>query len=116
MASRFHNISVDIGADYNANVFAYANGSSATVLNLSGYDSANAHVKKSYYHASSAAVFNVWIVDATAGIVNLHLNSANTITLSPGNYVYDVVVRNPSNAYKTRLYEGILTATAGVSR
>ena len=116
MASRFHNISVDIGADYNANVFAYANGSATTVLNLSSYVSANAQVMKSYYHTQTAAVFNVWIVDATAGIVNLHLNSANTLTLSPGNYVYDVMVKDSTTAYNTRLYEGILTATAGVSR
>ena len=117
MASRYQNITVDIGADYNANVVAYANGSSTTPLNLTAYTSgANAHVKTSYYHGNSAAIFNVWVQDATAGIVNLHLNSANTLTLSPGKYVYDVMVQNSVTNYKLRIVEGILTATAGVSK
>ena len=115
MASRFQNITVDIGADYNANVFAYANGSSTTPINLSTYSAANGHVKSSYYHGSSAAIFNVWIQDASAGVINLHLNNANTLSLTPGKYVYDVIVKN-NTGYKLRVVEGILTATAGVSR
>ena len=116
MASRNQNITVDIGADYNANVFAYANGSSATPLNLSTYTSANGYVKKSYYHSNTAARFNVWIANTSLGIVNLHLNKANTLTLSPGNYVYDIMIQNATTGYKTRIVEGILTATAGVTR
>jgi len=117
MASRYQNITVDIGADYNANVVAYANGSSTTALNLSAYTiGANGHVKKSYYHGNSAAIFNVWVQDATAGIVNLHLDNANTLSLTPGKYVYDIMLLNSSTDYKLRILEGILTATAGVSK
>ena len=92
-------------------------GSSTTALNLTLYTAgANGHVKTGYYQGDSAAIFNVWVQDATAGIVNLHLNSANTLTLSPGNYVYDVMLKNASTNYKLRIVEGILTATAGVSK
>ena len=116
MASRSQNITVDIGADYNANVYAYANGSTATPLNLTTYTAANGVVTKSYYYnAGRSATFNVWIMDASAGIVNLHLDKANTSTLSPGKYVYDVIVKNQTTGYKTRIVEGIITATAGVS-
>ena len=115
MARRDKNITVDIGSDYIANVVAYANGSTVSPINLTNY-TANSHIKKSYYHANTAATFNVWIQDATAGIVNLHLNSANTNTLSPGNYVYDVMVYQPSTGYNTRIIEGVLTATPGVSK
>lgn len=116
MASRYENITIDIGTDYNANVVAYANSSTTTALNLTLYDSANGHIKKSYYHQSSAAIFNVWVMDASSGIVNLHLNKANSITLTPGKYVYDVMIRQTNTEYKTRIVEGIITATAGVSR
>jgi hypothetical protein len=117
MASRYQNITVDIGADYNANVVAYANGSSTTALNLTLYTvGANSHVKKSYYHGNTAAIFNVWVQDASSGIVNLHLNKANTLTLTPGKYVYDVMIENAVTEYKLRVVEGILTATAGVSK
>ena len=114
MASRSKNISIDIGADYSTNVYAYANGSVITPLDLTGY-SANGHVKKSYYHSNTAATFNVWIQDATEGVVNLVLNRANTSTLSPGNYVYDVMVMDLGGT-KTRIVEGIITATPGVSK
>jgi len=118
MASRHHNITVDIGADYNANVFAYANGSATTPLNLSAYpeSSSNGIVSKGYfYNPGKAATFNIYFIDATAGIVNLVLDRANTSSLSPGKYVYDVVVYNPNKDEKTRILEGILTARAGVS-
>ena len=115
MASRNKNIVIDIGADYSSNVYAYANGSTTTPLNLTGYTSANGHVKTSYYVGDTSAIFNVAIQDATAGIINLHLNRANSVTLSPGKYVYDVMIKSPSGL-KTRILEGILTATPGVSR
>ena len=118
MASRFKNLTVDIGADFSTNVVAYANGSSTTPLNLTNWAYANSHVKKTYYHANTAAQFNVWIQDATSGIVNLHMNRANTLTLSPGNYVYDLIIRNhgASGLPRTRIVEGIITATPGVSK
>lgn len=115
MASRYKNITIDIGADYVSNVYAYANGSATSPLNLTTY-TANGHVKKTYYYGNSAAIFNVWIQDASAGVINLHLNKANTLTLSPGKYVYDVMIYNPSTQYKTRVLEGVITATSGVSR
>ena len=115
MASRYQNITVDIGADYNANVVAYANGSATSPLNLTLY-TGNSHVKTSYYHGNSAAIFNVWMQDVSSGVVNLHLNKANTLNLSPGKYVYDVMLEHSVTGYKLRIVEGVLTATAGVSK
>ena len=95
MASRVRNLTVDIGADYSTNVVAYANGSSTTPLDLSvGWQesSANALVRQTYYHSNTAATFNVWFQSASSGVVNLLLNRANTASLSPGNYVYDVLL------------------------
>ena len=119
MASRSKNISIDIGSYYSTNVYAYANGSATIPLDLAGLISgggyANGHVKKSYYHSNTAATFNVWIQDETAGVVNLVLNHANTLGLSPGNYVYDVMIMDGGGT-RTRIVEGIITATPGVSK
>ena len=115
MASRVRNLTVDIGADYSTNVVAYSNGSSVSVLNLTNHDQANSHVKQTYYHSNTAAAFTVTIPDATAGIVNLSMGRTVTTTLSPGNYVYDVMVRNQGTNKKIRVVEGILTALPGVS-
>jgi len=115
MASRTQNFVVDIGTDFSANVYAYANGSTTTALNLSGYTSANGQIKRSYYTDTVAATINVAIQESTNGIVNLYLNRANTITLTPGNYVYDVII-NSNTDEKIRLVEGIITATPGISR
>ena len=113
MAHRYKDITINQGATFSANVVAYVNTSSSTVLSLSGY-TANAQIKKSYYHGNTAAMFNVWIQDATAGIVNLVLDSANTVAMTDGKYVYDVMVTK--SGVKTRIVEGIATVTPGVAR
>ena len=113
MAHRYKDITINQGATFSANVVAYVNTSSSTVLSLSGY-TANAQIKKSYYHSNAAATFNVWIQDATAGIVNLVLDSANTEAMTDGKYVYDVMVT--TSGVKTRIVEGIATVTPGVAR
>jgi len=115
MASRTQNFVVDIGSDFSANVYAYANGSATTPLDLSDYTSANGQVKRSYYTDTISATINVAIRDATSGIVNLYLNRANTIQLTPRNYVYDVMITNAGGERK-RILEGMITATPGVSR
>ena len=115
MASRPQNFVVDIGTDFSANVYAYANGSSTSALNLTGYTSANGQIKRSYYTDTIAATINVAIQETTNGIVNLFINRANTINLDPQNYVYDVIIQD-TNGHKIRFIEGIITATPGISR
>ena len=113
MAHRYNDITINQGATYSANVVAYINTSSSTVLSLSGY-TANAQIKRSYYHGNVAATFNVWIQDAAAGIVNLVLDTANTVVMKDGKYVYDVMVTK--SGVKTRIVEGIATVTPGVAQ
>ena len=113
MANRYQNITIDQGSTFSANVVAYVNTSSSSVLSLIGY-TANAQIKKSYYHANVAATFNVWIQDATAGIVNLVLDTANTVVMTDGKYVYDVMISKWGT--KTRIVEGIATVTPGVAQ
>ena len=114
MASRTQNITIDIGTDYIANVVAYSNGSTTTALNLTGY-TANAFIKRSHYSNSDSIFVNTFIIDSSSGIINLHVGGSNTASMSPGNYVYDVVVKETSTEYVTRVVEGIATLTPRIS-
>ena len=115
MASRTRNIVIDRGSDFSANTVAYVNTSSSSVVDLSSY-TANAGIRKSHLHtANVAAIFNVWIANTTLGIVKIDLNSANTVLMKDGKYVYDIMVSS-AGGVKTRIVEGIATVTPGVAR
>jgi hypothetical protein len=84
-------------------------------LNLTNY-TASSQIRKSYY-STTATNFTVSISNAIEGELTLSLSSANTANLSPGRYVYDVVIVSPSPSNtKTRVVEGIVTVIPGVTR
>jgi len=43
------------------------------------------------------------------------MTSANTANLTPGRYVYDLVITSPASE-KTRVVEGIVVVTPGVTQ
>lgn len=71
-------------------------------------------MRKSYY-STTAASFNVAISNTTTGEITVSMSSANTANLTPGRYVYDVVIKDSSNV-ATRVVEGIAVVTPGVTR
>jgi hypothetical protein len=83
------------------------------ILNLAGY-SAAAQMRKSYYSAS-ATNFTIAITDAGAGQITMSMNSANTSNVTPGRYVYDVLITSGTGV-KTRIIEGIVTVLPSVTR
>lgn len=118
MSSRVHNIVVTAGEDYTSNVYAYANGSSTTPLDLSTWQesTANAQIKTSYYTANTSGSMNVWFRDSSSGVINLHLSRSNTVSMTPRNYVYDVIIRNVSSGMKKTIISGLVTVKPGVSQ
>ena len=82
-------------------------------INLSGY-SASSQMRKSYY-TSLATSFNVSVSNTTTGEITVSMDSANTANLSPGRYLYDVVIAD-AQSKKTRVVEGIVNVLAGVTR
>jgi len=83
------------------------------ILNLSGYSVA-AQMRKSYY-STSATSFTIGITDATAGKITMTMRSANTANVTPGRYVYDVLLTSDTNV-KTRIIEGIVVVLPSVTR
>jgi hypothetical protein len=71
-------------------------------------------MRKSYYATSNTAITS--IVTGTAnGEITLSMTAANTANLSAGRYVFDLLITAP-NATKTRVIEGIVIVSPGVTQ
>jgi len=71
-------------------------------------------MRKSYYATSNTAITS--IVTGTAnGEITLSMTAANTANLSAGRYVFDLLITAP-NATKTRVIEGIVVVSPGVTQ
>ena len=107
------NIFIDQGADFSITVnVADVDG---TTLDLAGYTAA-AQIRKTYESSSSSASFTTAISNPTTdGQVTLSLTDTVTNALSPGRYVYDLVVTS-GGGLKTRVVEGQAVVTPGVTR
>lgn len=103
-----HNLYIDQGSDFSAEVGVYDDNNSA--WDLTGY-TGTAKIKKSYYSTSSVD-FTVTV--ANSGTITLALTSASTAAITEGRYLYDVVIVSPANK-KTRVIEGIATVNPGVT-
>lgn len=103
-----HNLYIDQGADFSANIGIFDDFNSPWDLN--GY-SCQAKIKKSYY-SSSSHPFDV-SVDVT-GSVTLSLTSNTTTSIEQGRYLYDVVLTSAAGT-KTRVIEGLVTINPGVT-
>ncbi len=82
-------------------------------LNLSGY-SASSQIRKSYY-SSTANNFTATVTGEANGEITLSMTAANTSNMSPGRYLYDLVITSPTSV-KTRVVEGIVNVLPGVTQ
>lgn len=107
----FAELTLEQGASYSTTVTV--NGSNGSPTNLTNYTAA-AQLRKSYY-SSTATDFTVSISNAAGGEITMALSSANTANLTPGRYVYDLLITSPTSV-KTRVVEGIATILPSVTR
>lgn len=82
-------------------------------INLYAY-TANSQMRKSYY-SSSATTITASVTGTANGEVTLSMTSSNTANLTPGRYVYDVIITSPTSVV-TRVVEGIVTVLPSVTR
>ena len=107
------NLVVNSGADFSQS-FNLDSADTNSALNLTGY-SVQAQMRK-WSGSSTATSFTSTIVSpATTGQILLTLTSAQTTDLKPGRYVYDVVITDSSGT-KSRVIEGMVLVTEGVTR
>ena len=87
--------------------------SNGDAINLSGY-SASSQIRKSYY-SSSANNFTATVTGEANGEITLSMTASNTANMSPGRYLYDLVITSPESV-KTRVVEGIVNVLPGVTQ
>lgn len=87
--------------------------SQGTAVNLSGYTAAS-QIRKSYY-STSANNLTATVTGIANGEITLSMTAANTANLTPGRYLYDLVITAPTGV-KTRVVEGIVNVLAGVTQ
>jgi hypothetical protein len=83
-------------------------------INLFGY-SASSQMRKSYYSTSNTIITST-ITGNANGEITLSMTAANTANLTPGRQVFDLLINNTSTGIKTRVIEGIIIVSPGVTK
>ena len=107
----FTEITIEQGATFSTTVNvedAYYN-----PVDLTGY-TASSQMRKSYY-SSSATTITATVTGTANGEITLSMTSSNTASLTPGRYVYDLIIDDGANTI-TRVVEGIATVLPSVTR
>ena len=112
MAAGYQELFVEQGTDYITTITL--DDINGDPFNLVGY-TAKSQIKKSYYSANTTAEFTVSFTDSENGIISISLSSANTANISAGRYLYDVVIKDDENNIKTRVLEGQIIVSPGVT-
>ena len=71
-------------------------------------------MRKSFY-SSTANNFTATITDNAAGEITLTMTAAETASLKPGRYVYDLLITDDAGT-KSRIVEGIVSVTPGTTQ
>jgi len=71
-------------------------------------------MRKSYY-ATSNTIITSTITGNANGEITLSMTAANTANLTPGRQVFDLLITSPTGV-KTRVVEGVIVISSGVTR
>ena len=107
----FSELLIEQGATFSSTV--NVEDSAGASINLHGYSAAS-QMRKSYY-SSSYTVITSTVTGTSNGEITLSMTAANTSSLTPGRYVYDVIITSPTSVV-TRVVEGIVTVLPSVTR
>ena len=115
MAAGYQNLYLEQGTTFNTTITL--DDVYGTVYDLSGY-TANSQIRKSYYSANTAGVFNVTIPSVSSGQIIISMTASNTANIMPGRYVYDVklVSSTSPDSDTVRILEGIVEISPQVTR
>lgn len=104
------NIIIDQGADFSATIDV--TDASGDPFDLTSYGVA-AQMRKNY--ASTSAITFATTENGALGQITLALANTITADIEPGRYLYDVEITSSSSEV-TRVVEGIVTVTPGITR
>jgi hypothetical protein len=104
------NLIIDQGTDFSTSI--NLTDDDGEVINLTGY-TANGQIRK--IHSSSNAVTFTITLEANVGVVTLSLTDTQTANMTPGRFVYDVILTDTSSV-TSRIVEGVVNLTPRVTR
>ena len=84
-------------------------------LNLTGYTAAAKFKQDIAASDESAIAFATTIANTANGSINIALTPIQTAAMQIGKYVYDVSITNNATSFKTRIVEGKISVSGGVS-
>jgi hypothetical protein len=91
--------------------------SNGNPYNLTTFSIASS-ARRSYFSANTLINFTVSIINANNGIIQLSANAATTaniVSISGANMVYDVLLKDPASNNITRVLEGQVIVNPGVT-
>lgn len=106
------NLVIDQGASFQADIDV--SDSDGDALNLTGYTTAG-QMRKTYA-STTATDFSASVQSVTNGTVRISLSAVQTNALKAGRYVYDVEIKKTSTSEVTRVVEGQIEVTPGVTK
>jgi hypothetical protein len=104
------NLTIEQGVDFE--VTLTVRNKNHVPLNLLGYTAVS--TLRKYYTSTSTQSITVNFLDRSNGRISLTMTDTDTSALKEGRYVYDVVLTSP-NSLKTRVIEGSVMVTPGVT-
>ena len=108
----YSEITIEQGANLTSTITV--NDTQGDAVNLTTY-SASAQLRKSYY-SSSANTLTATITGNANGQITLSMTAANTSNLTPGRYVFDLIITNSTDNSVTRVIEGTAIVLPSVTR
>jgi len=106
------NIIIDQGSTFQADIDV--TDSAGDALNLTGYTVAG-QMRKTY-SSTTATNFTGQVQSASGGTVRISLSATETNALKAGRYVYDTEITKTATGEVTRVIEGQVDVTPGVTR
>lgn len=108
----YANLTIDQGSDFFSSVSV--EGANGLPFDLTGY-TARGHIRRSY-QSQTAYPFTALINNPTDGEIEISLGNTATSQMKAGRYLYDIEITKASTGERTRVVEGQVEVTPGVTR
>ena len=104
---------VDQGANFN-NVINLTDDVTNLNVNVQGY-TVISQLRRSYYSANASANITCSITNAINGEISMTMDANTTANIKAGRYLFDLRITD-HDSIVSRVLEGIITVTPGISR
>lgn len=113
-ASYVSNIVINSGSSFSQSYDLVASDTNEGI-NLNGY-TISSQLRKYSGSLTSVSFATTANLPLSSGSIKISLTSEQTTSLKPGRYVYDVVLTKIDDGTKTRVIEGMVLVSEGVTR